>query len=73
MRNVSAQSCTQNQNTHFVLNNFFFTKVVSRNNVDNYCTAGQATDDSKIRRMRFALDNKGFKHSEYVIHVTLPR
>jgi len=24
MRNVSNKSCTENQNTHFMLNNFFF-------------------------------------------------
>ena len=28
MRNVSNKSCTENQNTHFMLNNFFFLKIV---------------------------------------------
>jgi len=28
MRNVSDKSCKGNQNTHFVFNNFFFSKIV---------------------------------------------
>jgi len=28
MRNVSGESCRKNQNTHFVFDNFFFSKIV---------------------------------------------
>ena len=28
MRNISNKSCTENRNTHFVLSNFFFSKIV---------------------------------------------
>jgi len=28
MRNVSDKSCTENQNTHFVFSNIFFSKIV---------------------------------------------
>jgi hypothetical protein len=28
MRNVSDKSCTENQNTHFMFNNFFYPKIV---------------------------------------------
>jgi len=47
VRNVSDDSCRGNQNTRFVLSNFFFRKSCSLwDNVENYCTAGQATDDN---------------------------
>ena len=29
MKNVSGKSCRENQNTHFLFNNFFFSKIVS--------------------------------------------
>jgi len=44
------QSCRQNQNTHFMFNNFF-QKIVSfvRDNVERYCRAGHATDNNIAR------------------------
>jgi len=46
-RNFSDKSCTENQNTHFMFNNFFFRKSCRLwDNVEKYCTAGQATHDS---------------------------
>jgi hypothetical protein len=37
--------------------------------MEKYCTAGQATDDSIIRYMRFAcwINNAADTHSEYII------
>jgi hypothetical protein len=59
MRNVSDRSCRENQNTHFGFNNFFFRTLWHLWDVEKCCTAGQATDDSTIRRM----ENWGYKHS----------
>ena len=28
MKNVSEKRCRENQNTHFILNNFFFSKIL---------------------------------------------
>jgi len=43
--------------------------------VEKYCTAGQATDDSIIRRMRFAcwMTKAKNTHSEYVILIVVTR
>jgi hypothetical protein len=48
MRNVSDKSCRENQNRHFVLDNFFFRKSCRLwHNVDKkYFRAGQATNDN---------------------------
>ena len=47
MRNVSDNSCRENQNTHFVFSNFFFEKrTVYEIMWKKYCRAGQATDDN---------------------------
>jgi hypothetical protein len=47
MRNISEQSCIDNQNTHFMFSDgfFFLSKIVSLwDNVERYCTVRQATD-----------------------------
>jgi len=49
MRNVSDKSCTENQNTHFVFSNFSRKSCRLWDNVEKYCRAGQATDDSMAR------------------------
>ena len=69
MRHVSDKTCTENQNTHFMFNNFFPTVVPFIDNVKKCCTAGQATDDNIIRRMRFAcwITKATDTHSEYAI------
>jgi len=45
MRNVSQQSCRENQNAHFLFNNIKKTRCLW-NHVEKYCTARQATDDN---------------------------
>ena len=55
MRNVLGKTCRQNQNTHiFMLNTFFRKSCHLWDNVLKWGRAGQATDDSIIRRMCFA-------------------
>jgi hypothetical protein len=55
MRNVSKKRCRENQNTRFMLNKFFSeSHAVYGIMCKKYCTAGQATEDNLIRRMRFA-------------------
>jgi hypothetical protein len=46
MRNVSDKSCRENQNTHFVFGDFFFSRKACRlwDNVGKYCRARQGTD-----------------------------
>ena len=71
MRNVSDKSCRENRNTHFLFSNFFFPQKLCRlwDNVEKYGSAGQATDDSVMRRMRIAcwMTTAANIHSEYVI------
>jgi hypothetical protein len=55
MRNVSDKNCRENQNTHFMYNNFFWKLCQLQNNVEKYCRAGQATDD-KTMQMHCMLD-----------------
>jgi len=60
----SDESCRENQNTHFMSNNFFPPKIVCclRDNAKKkYCTAGQDTDDSKTNT-HCMLDIQGYKH-----------
>jgi len=55
MTNISDRRCRENQNTHFIFNNLFLFKQKQcplQDNVEKYCTAGQATD--KNMRMRTA-------------------
>jgi len=56
MRNVSDESCTENQNTHFIFNNFYPNIVQFMGQCEKYGTARQATYDKQynIRKMRFA-------------------
>ena len=56
MRNVSDKSYRENQNTHFMVNNFIPPPKIAFYEImwKKYCTARQATDDNTIRRMRFA-------------------
>jgi len=48
IRNISDIAHRQNQNTHFVLSNFFFSRRPCRlwNNVGKYCRTGQAINDN---------------------------
>ena len=46
MRYVSDERCRENQNTHFVFNNFFENRAFFLDNMEKYCIAGQVTDDN---------------------------
>jgi hypothetical protein len=48
MRNVSEKNCIENQNTHFMFNNFFILFFPLIDNVVKYFTAWQATDNKII-------------------------
>ena len=55
MRNVLQKSCRENQNTHFMINNFFFRKSHRLwDNVEKCGGARGATSDVTIWRIRFA-------------------
>jgi len=54
MRNVSDNSCRENQNTHFMFCNFSRKSCRLRGNVEKYGTAGQVTHDHAILYMTFA-------------------
>jgi len=51
MRNDSDKNCIENQNTHFVFNNFFRKSCCLWDIVDTYCTATKVTDDHMITRI----------------------
>ena len=47
MRKISDELWRENQNTHFVFNDFFFSKNVPfMKYVGKYCRTGQPTDDN---------------------------
>jgi len=73
MRNVSDKSCRENQNTHFVFSNYFFSenRAVYEVMWKNMATVGQATDDNIVWRMRIAysITKATNTHSAYVIHI----
>ena len=76
MKNVSDKICRENQNTYFVLSNFFFRKSCRLwDNVKTFGRARQTTDDNIIRRMRIAcwINKATDRHSEYVIFIAFPR
>jgi hypothetical protein len=77
MRNISDKSCRQNQNTHFLFNVFLPSRKSCRlrDNVRKYGTAGQATYDNIIQRMRFAnwITKATDTHSEYIVHIAFAR
>ena len=54
MKNLSYKSCRKNQNTHFMLKEFFQESRRLWDNVEKYWTAGQVTDDNIIWRMRIS-------------------
>ena len=73
MRNVSDKSCTKDQNTHFIFNNFFFGPRKSCSlwdEVDKCGTAVQATDRNVIQPMRIACWIP--KATQYVIITAFP-
>ena len=74
MRNVSHKSCRENQNTHFMFNNFFRKKLRLGDYVEKCGTARQVTEGNIIWRMRIAcwITKTTNTHSEYVILVVFP-
>jgi hypothetical protein len=64
MRNISDKICIENQNTHFVFNNLFYSE-----NLEEYCRSGQATDDNIVALMLIAcwIPKATNSHSENVI------
>jgi len=75
MRNVSDRAVGKNQKTHFMFNNFVPKIVPFMRQCENYCTAGKATDNNMIQRMRFAcwIAKVADTHSEHVILNALPQ
>jgi len=70
MINASHKSCSENRNTNFMFNKFFFRK--SRrlwDNVEKYGITRQVSDDNIKRRTRFPcwITKATDTHSEYVI------
>ena len=70
----SGKSCSENLDTHFMFNNFFFFRKPYRlwDNVEKYSRAGQATNDNIIWRIRIAylLTKATNTDSESVILIT---
>jgi hypothetical protein len=60
MRNAPDKSCRENQNTHFMFSRFFLKSYRLWDNVEKYCRAVQATDDSMVHA-HCMLDNWGYK------------
>jgi hypothetical protein len=55
MRNFSDKLVEKNKRRYFTFNKFYFRKSCNlRDNVEKYCTAGQATDDTILWCTRFA-------------------
>ena len=72
----SRKGCTDARNTHFILNIFFFRKSYNLwDNMEKYCTAGQARYDDIIRRMRIEcwILKATKTHSDYVILTAFPQ
>ena len=69
-RNVLDRTCTENQNTHFMLNNLFSEKGAVYEIVGN-CGIQDTSDN--IAHALFMLMTKTTLHLEYVILIALPR
>ena len=69
MRIVSNESCRENQNTYYMFSNCFRMSHHVWDNVEKDGRATKATNDTIIRRMRFAcwIPKAADIHSEYVI------
>ena len=77
IRNVSNNICRENQNTHFIFNNFFRKSCLFSYNVEKFCRVGQP---KMIWRMRIICWITKFSHththkhthSQYVIFFAFP-
>jgi len=54
MTNISDKLCRENQNTHFIFNDFSRKSCRLWDNVEKYGTARQGKDDNMARCMRCA-------------------
>jgi hypothetical protein len=74
MRNVSDQSCRENQNTHSMLSKLFSRKSCRLwDNVEKYGRAGLATDGNMAHALSRSLTKATDTHAEYVILISFPR
>jgi len=69
MRTVSNKSCTENQNTHFVFNNFSFPWKLCHlwYNVEKSCKTGHAADD--MIHAYCMLDTYGYQHTLRICYI----
>ena len=67
MRSASGKTGTENQNTHFVFSTFVQKGHCLRDKVENYCTAGQGTDDNMAHRNARWVPTAINTHSDNVI------
>ena len=74
MRNDSDKSCTENQNTHFVFNNFFFFENLAVYEIMWKNMVQPDRPQMTIRCMRIAcwIPKDTDTHSQYVIIVAFP-
>jgi hypothetical protein len=61
-KNVSDSSCTKYQNTYFTFTTLNRKSWPLWDNVEEYCTAGQAIEDN-MEHASFMLDTCGYKHT----------
>ena len=75
MRNVSDETCRENENTHFMFSNFFWKLCLLYNYVGEYDRARQAIDDNIKRCMHCAcwIPYATETHLEYVILTAFPQ
>jgi len=59
MTNISDKRCRENQNTHFIFNNYSRKSCCLWENVEKYGTTRQGTDHNMTRFMRCA----GYRHT----------
>ena len=62
MRNVSDNSCRENQNTHLCSLTPFENCAFCKNNVEKYCRAGQSTHN--MARAHFMLITSDYKYTQ---------
>ena len=69
MRNITDKSCRENQDIHFIFNNFFKKLYHLWDNVEKYGRDRAATDDSIIQSMRleFWITKATDTHLDYVV------
>ena len=74
MRNVPDKICRENQNTHFVFSNIFFSenRAVYKIMWQKYCRTLQATDDNMAHVRCMWILTARSTYSEYVKFIAFP-